>query len=208
MIEIYPIGSFFISILHQLCYTREKGGRMKKILNKKIIGLSCLVFVFAAFFLVKAYANKAYGYEIRMDIKMSKGEEKSLILPSKRQVAYWKIEEGKMGPWDVMRLAKDCDSMSLGEISKKLGQEPKYSDKSKIIYDGKAYDKMTSAMYEKNKGKIKEEIKIRNLKEGAYLIKETDESFKQSKAREKLTTRIEYVGKESAPEGVLELEDN
>ena len=139
---------------------------MKKVLNKKMIGLCCLLFVFLAFFLAKAYANKTGGYEIRMDIKMSKGQEKSLILPSKRQVAYWKIEEGKMGPWDVMRLAKDCDSMSLGEISKKLGKEPKYSDKAEIFYDGKAYDKMTSAMYEKNKAKIKEEIRIRNLEEG------------------------------------------
>ena len=41
-----------------------------------------------------------------------------------------------------------------------------------------------------------------------HLIKETDESFNESKAKEKLTNRIEYLGKESAPDGVLSLESN
>ena len=65
---------------------------------------------------------------------------------------------------------------------------------------------MTPAMYEKNKSKVRDVIKMKGLEEGAYLIKETDESFKESKAKEKLITRIEYVGKESAPEGILDLD--
>ena len=95
--------------------------------------------------------------------------------------------------------------MSFEEISKKFGSEPKYSEKSQLFFDGKAYNQMTSAMYEKNRSKVKEKIKMKNLEEGPYLIKETDQSFKESGAKERLRTRIEYVGKESAPEGILDL---
>lgn len=176
---------------------------MTKMFNKKILILGILVLVFAGIFLAKSYANKNDGYEIDLGVKIKSDEE--MARASHRQVAYWKVKEDGMGPWDIMRLAKDCDEMSLGEISKKLGSEPKYSEKSQLYFDGKAYDQMTSAMYEKDKGKIKEKIKIKNLDEGAYLIKETDQSFKESGAKEKLRTRIEYVGKESAPDGILDL---
>ena len=179
---------------------------MKKIFNKKIVGLFGLILVFAGIFLVKSYANKNDCYEMDIEVKIKSNEEK--IKASHRQVAYWKVKQDKMGPWDIMRLAKDCDEMSLGEISKKLGTNPKYSEKSQLIFNDKAYDQMSTAMYEKNKDKIKEKIKIKNLEEGAYLIKETDQSFKESEAKEKLRTRIEYLGKESAPEGILNLEEN
>lgn len=179
---------------------------MKRIFNKKILVLSVVVLVFAVIFLAKAYADKNGGYEIDLAVKIESNAEN--IRASQRQVAYWKVKEDGMGPWDIMRLAKDSDGMSLGEISKKLGTESKYSEKSKLFFDDKAYDQMTSAMYEKNKGKIKEKIKIKNLEEGAYLIKETDQSFKESGAKEKLRTRIEYVGKESAPEGILDLDED
>ena len=183
----------------------KKEERMKKIFNKKILILGGLVLVIAGVFLAKSYANKNDGYEIDLGVKIKSDEE--MARASHRQVAYWKVKEDGMGPWDIMRLAKDCDEMSLGEISKKLGSEPKYSEKSQLFFNGKAYDQMTSAMYEKDKSKIKEKIKIKNLDEGAYLIKETDQSFKESGAKEKLRTRIEYVGKESAPEGILDLGD-
>ena len=181
---------------------------MKKLFNKKIIGLCGLILAVAIAFLANSYANKATGYEIRIGLKLNQGQEKSMVFPSERQVAYWKIEDKKMGPWDIMRLAKDCDGMSLGEISKKLGKEAEYSDKSKLFFDGKEYDKMTSAMYERNKGAVKEIIKIKNLDPGAYLIKETDQAYKKSKGKERLRTRIEYVGKESAPDGVLNLDED
>ena len=179
---------------------------MKRILNKKIIILAGLVLAFAGIFLAKSYADKNWGYEIDLAVKTKTGEEN--IRASHRQVAYWKVKEGGMGPWDIMRLAKDSDDMSLGEISKKLGSQPKYSEKSQLFFDGKAYDQMTSAMYEKNKGDVREKIRIKNLEEGAYLIKETDQSFKESGAKEKLRTRIEYVGKESAPDGILDLDED
>ena len=51
----------------------------------------------------------------------------------------------------MMRFVKDSDKMTIAEISKKLDQEPKYSKKLKLVYDGKDYDKMTSAMYEKTR---------------------------------------------------------
>ncbi len=178
---------------------------MKKIFNKKTIGLFALVLVFVGGFLAKSYADRQKGYEIRIGIEVGENTVDSTIHPSGRQVAYFKIEDEKLGPWDMMRFVKDSDKMAIAEISKKLGQDPKYSKKSKF---GKDYDKMTTAMYEKNKGKVGDVIKIKGLEEGAYLIKETDESFKESKAKEKITTRIEYVGKESAPDGVLEHKAN
>lgn len=178
---------------------------MKKVFNKKILGLGGFILVFALGFLVKSYANKEEAYELRLNLNYDKKIENSLVLPRHRQVAYWKLEDDKMGPWDTMRLAKDCDEMSLGEVSKKLGKEPQYSDKSKLSFNDKEYDKMTDAMYEKNKGAIKEIIKIKNLKAGAYLIKETDQSVKESGVKEKFTTRIEYLGEESAPDGILDL---
>ena len=181
---------------------------MKKIINKKIVALFALVLIFVGGFLVKSYADKEEGYEIRIKMEVGLNKENSTIHPSGRQVAYWKIEDNKMGPWDMMRFAKDSDEMSIAEISKKLGQEARYSEKSKLYYDGKDYDKMTAAMFDKNMGQVKDVVRIKGLEEGAYLIKETDESFKASKAKEKITTRIEYVGKESAPEGVLELGAN
>lgn len=179
---------------------------MKKIFNKKTMGLCGVVVLVTLFFLVKSYANKLGDYQMKIGMKINQKVEDSLIFPGHRQVAYWKIEDGKMGPWDLMRLAKDSDKMTLGEISKKLGQEPKYSSKSKLVFDGKEYDKMTDAMYEKNKARVKEEIQIKNLQEGSYLIKETDQSFKESMAKERIRTRVEYIGKESAPNGVLNLE--
>lgn len=181
----------------------KKEERMKMKFNKKVLILGILGLVFAGVFLAKSFANKNGGYEIDLGVKIKSDEE--MVKASNRQVAYWKVKEDGMGPWDIMRLAKDCDEMSFEEISKKFGSEPKYSEKSQLFFDGKAYDQMTSAMYEKNRSKVKEKIKMKNLEEGPYLIKETDQSFKESGAKERLRTRIEYVGKESAPEGILDL---
>lgn len=181
----------------------KKEERMKMKFNKKVLILGILGLVFAGVFLAKSFANKNGGYEIDLGVKIKSDEE--MVKASNRQVAYWKVKEDGMGPWDIMRLAKDCDEMSFEEISKKFGSEPKYSEKSQLFFDGKAYDHMTSAMYEKNRSKVKEKIKMKNLEEGPYLIKETDQSFKESGAKERLRTRIEYVGKESAPEGILDL---
>lgn len=181
----------------------KKEERMKMKFNKKVLILGILGLVFAGVFLAKSFANKNGGYEIDLGVKIKSDEE--MVKASNRQVAYWKVKEDGMGPWDIMRLAKDCDEMSFEEISKKFGSEPKYSEKSQLYFDGKAYDQMTSAMYEKNKSKVREKIKMKNLEEGPYLIKETDQSFKESGAKERLRTRIEYVGKESAPEGILDL---
>ena len=176
---------------------------MKMKFNKKVLILGILGLVFAGVFLAKSFANKNGSYEIDLGVKIKSDEE--MVKASNRQVAYWKVKEDGMGPWDIMRLAKDCDEMSFEEISKKFGSEPKYSEKSQLFFDGKAYNQMTSAMYEKNRSKVKEKIKMKNLEEGPYLIKETDQSFKESGAKERLRTRIEYVGKESAPEGILDL---
>ena len=97
---------------------------MKKIFKKKFAALFVLALLFVGVLLVKSYAKMEKGYEIRIGMEVLEKKENTTIHPSGRQVAYWKIEDNKMGPWDIMRLAKDCDEMTIAQISKKLGQEP------------------------------------------------------------------------------------
>ena len=177
---------------------------MKKTIYKYnflLIGILAIGFVI---FWGKSSFSQVKGYEL--DLVLNKSQLRKTA--SKRQLAYWRMDDKNMGPWDTMRLAKDCDKMTIDQIDKKLGKKAKYSEKSKLNLDGKEYDEISDEIFAKNKEKIKDVIKIKNLEEGAYLIKETDDSFKASKAKDKLTTRIEYVGKESAQDGVLRLEAN
>lgn len=177
---------------------------MKKTINKYQFLLIGILAIAGVIFLGKHSFSQANGYELDLILDKSQLGKTS----SKRQLAYWRIDDKNMGPWDTMRLAKDSDKMTIKELNKKMGKDAKYSEKSKLSLNGREYEEMTDEMFSKNKDKIKDVIKIKNLEEGAYLIKETDESFKASKAKDKLTTRIEYVGKESAQDGVLELEAN
>lgn len=78
-----------MSILHGFCYTREKGVNMKKIINKKFVTLFLLALVFVGGFLVKSYADKEKGYEIRIGIEVGENKENSTVHPSGRQVAYF-----------------------------------------------------------------------------------------------------------------------
>lgn len=175
---------------------------MKKTINKYHFLLIGILAIAGVIFLGKYSFSQANGYEL--DLILDKSQLGKTA--SKRQLAYWRMDDKNMGPWDTMRLAKDCDKMTIDQIDKKLGKKAKYSEKSKLNLDGKEYDEISDEIFAKNKEKIKDVIKIKNLEEGAYLIKETDDSFKASKAKDKLTTRIEYVGKESVLDGVLELE--
>ena len=177
---------------------------MKKTIYKYnflLIGILAIGFVI---FWGKSSFSQVKGYEL--DLVLDKSQLRKTA--SKRHLAYWKMDDKNMGPWDTMRLAKDSDKMTIEELNKKMGKEAKYSEKSKLNLDGKEYDEISDEIFAKNKDKVKDVIKLKNLEEGAYLIKETDDSFKASKAKDKLTTRIEYVGKESAQDGVLELEAN
>lgn len=139
---------------------------MKKIFKKKFAALFALALLFVGVLLVKSYVKMEGDYEIRIGMEVLEKKENITIHPSGRQVAYWKIEDNKMGPWDIMRLAKDCDEMTIAQISKKLGQEPKYSKKSKLDYDGKDYDKMSPAMYEKKQEQGKRCGKNERLRRG------------------------------------------
>lgn len=177
---------------------------MNKTINKFQIIFICLLAIGGVIFLGKYSLSQAKGYDLELVLDKNNLTQTA----SKRQLVYWKMDDTNMGPWDTMRLAKDADKMTIEELNKKMGTNAKFSEISKLYFNGKEYDGMNKEMFDKNKDKIKEIIKIKNLKEGSYLIKETDESFKSSKAKDKLTTRIEYVGKESAQDGVLELEAN
>ena len=177
---------------------------MKKTINKYHFLLIGLLAIGAMIFLSLQSFGYSSGYELNLVLDKSQLGKTA----SKSQLVYWKMDDTNMGPWDTMRLAKDADKMTIEGLNKKIGTNAKFSGVSKLYLNGKEYDGMNKEMFEKNKDKIKEIIKIKNLKEGSYLIKETDESFKSSKAKDKLTTRLEYVGKESAQDGVLELEAN
>lgn len=175
---------------------------MNKTIKKLQIIFFCLLLLGAVIFL----SLKSFGHSRGYELDLVLGRNNLTNTASNRQLAYWKIDDKNMGPWDTMRLAKDCDKMTIDQINKKMGKVAKYSEKSKLYLGGREYDEIGDEMFEKNKDKIKDIIKIKKLEPGAYLIKETDESFKVSKAKDKLTTRIEYVGQESARDGVLELE--
>lgn len=175
---------------------------MKKTIYKYnflLIGILAIGFVI---FWGKSSFSQVKGYEL--DLVLDKSQLGKTA--SKRQLAYWRMDDKNMGPWDTMRLAKDCEKMTIDQIDKKMGKKAKYSEKSKLNLDGKEYDEISDEIFAKNKDKVKDVIKLKNLEEGAYLIKETDESFKSCKAKDKLTSRIEYVGKESASGGLLELQ--
>lgn len=177
---------------------------MKKTINKYHFLLIGIIAIAGVIFWGKNSFSQVKGYEL--DLVLDKSQLRKTA--SKRHLAYWRMDDKNMGPWDTMRLAKDCDKMTIDQIDKKLGKKAKYSEKSKLNLDGKEYDEISDEIFAKNKDKVKDVIKIKNLEEGAYLIKETDESFKSCKAKDKLTTRIEYLGKESAPDRILELEAN
>ena len=157
----------------------------------------CFALIMGIAFALKSLTKNTYT--IRMEVPpTSKGEE---VEASGRQLAYFKINTDKMNPWDLMRLSKDANEMSLADLEEKLGQKAKLSQKSQLYKD----DKKINTSKSENLPDLKDYILIDGLDEGTYLICESDESLKNSKSKKKLQASVEYVGEESTKNKVLNL---
>lgn len=170
---------------------------MKKNYNKLILFL-CLGIVVGFSFRFFTKGNSGYELRIGLDNKIIQKEDQ--LLPSDRKIAYFKLDETKMGPWDFMRLSKEAESLTIKEIEEKLGQKASISESSKLFFDGKFYDKMTRAMYEKNKDQVREKVSIKNLEEGTYLLKVLSGDKNPGKSI------VEYIGKEASEHNIVELD--
>lgn len=170
---------------------------MKNIYKKLILFLGFALVVGVGF---RAFGLADDGYELRLGLDNKIIQKEDQLLPSERKIAYFKLDETKMGPWDFMRLSKESESLTLKEIEERLGQKASISENAKLFFDGKFYDKMTSAMYEKNKDQIKEKVSIKNLDEGTYLLKVIGGDENSGKSI------VEYIGKEASKNNIVELD--
>lgn len=184
---------------------------MKNILKTKYISfLLALVMVVGIFLPCGGALAKENGkYSIDIGIKINEMDklkkevkEGGIIKSSGRQVKVYKLKADKgLTDKEMFDLAQSLHKSGEKEVSikdaedklkeKKLfDKDGVLSEKSKLLYDGKLVDEIKL-----NKGddpelaKLTEEnITIKDLEEGYYLIKETDESKKISD--EKLNTFV------------------
>ncbi len=159
-----------------------------------------------------AFAKDDSKYNIDIAINIHKKDElkKKLengeqIVASNRAVKVYKLKVDKeMTEDDSLKLAKDYDALTIADAEKKLKDEKKFdkeipSEKSKFIYGGKAIDVIDKNSIKdfklENLDLDKEHIFVKDLEEGYYLIKETDESKKIPDA--KLNTFVVKLSKDS-----------
>lgn len=159
-----------------------------------------------------AFAKDDSKYNIDIAINIHKKDElkKRLengeqIVASNRAVKVYKLKVDKeMTEDDRLKLAKEYDALTIEAAEKKLKDEKKFdkeipSEKSKFIYSGKAIDVIDKNSIKdfklENLDLDKEHIFVKDLEEGYYLIKETDESKKIADA--KLNTFVVKLSKDS-----------
>lgn len=157
-----------------------------------------------------AFAKDDSKYNIDIAINIHKKDElkKRLengeqIVASNRAVKVYKLKVDKeMTEDDRLKLAKEYDALTIEAAEKKLKDEKKFdkeipSEKSKFIYSGKAIDVIDKNSIKdfKLENLDKEHIFVKDLEEGYYLIKETDESKKIADA--KLNTFVVKLSKDS-----------
>lgn len=159
-----------------------------------------------------AFAKDDSKYNIDIAINIHKKDElkKRLengeqIVASNRAVKVYKLKVDKeMTEDDRLKLAKEYDALTIEAVEKKLKDEKKFdkeipSEKSKFIYSGKAIDVIDKNSIKdfklENLDLDKEHIFVKDLEEGYYLIKETDESKKIPDA--KLNTFVVKLSKDS-----------
>lgn len=186
---------------------------MKKIFKSRYISFLLALFMVVGVFLPRGGAfakdDSKYNIDIAINIhnkdeikkRLENGEQ---IVASNREVKVYKLKLDKdMTEDDSLKLAKDYDALTIEEAEKKLKDEKKLdkeipSEKSKFIYSGKAIDvvdKNSIKDYKFENLDEKEHIFIKDLEEGYYLIKETDESKKIADA--KLNTFVVKLSKDS-----------
>ena len=186
---------------------------MKKILKYRYISFILALLMVVGIFLPCGGALADAGkYSIDIGIKINDKDnlkkevkEGGTIKSSGRQVKVYKLKADKgMTDKEMFDLAQSLHKSGEKEVSikdaedklkeKKLfDKDGILSEKSKLVYDGKFVDEIKF-----NKGdntdltKLTEEnITIKDLEEGYYLIKETDESKKI--ANEKLNTFVVHL---------------
>ena len=176
---------------------------MKSILKRKyiayILSLLMILGIFLPYGRVLAEEEDKYG--IKMDVTINNKEkleekskeEKSLTLrPSQREVKVYKLEvDGDLTADEMLSEAKDFHKITIKEAEEKLKDSGKYitSEKSYLIHNNKAFDK----------------ILVTDLEEGYYLIKETDESKEKSKkgANSELVTHVVKLPNDEMSENIL-----
>lgn len=187
---------------------------MKKIFKSRYISFLLALFMVVGVFLPRGGAfakdDSKYNIDIAINIhnkdeiktRLDNGEQ---IVASDREVKVYKLKLDKdMTEDDSLKLAKDYDALTIADAEKKLKDEKKFdkeipSEKSKFIYGGKAIDVVDKNSIKdfklENLDLEKEHIFIKDLEEGYYLIKETDESKKIADA--KLNTFVVKLSKDS-----------
>lgn len=187
---------------------------MKKFFKSRYISFLLALLMVVGVFLPRggAFAKDDSKYNIDIAINIHKKDElkKKLengeqIVASNRAVKVYKLKVDKeMTEDDRLKLAKEYDALTIDAAEKKLKDEKKFdkeipSEKSKFIYSGKAIDVIDKNSIKdfklENLDLDKEHIFVKDLEEGYYLIKETDESKKIPDA--KLNTFVVKLSKDS-----------
>lgn len=187
---------------------------MKKFFKSRYISFLLALLMVVGVFLPQggAFAKDDSKYNIDIAINIHKKDElkKRLengeqIVASNRAVKVYKLKVYKeMTEDDRLKLAKEYDALTIEAAEKKLKDEKKFdkeipSEKSKFIYSGKAIDVIDKNSIKdfklENLDLDKEHIFVKDLEEGYYLIKETDESKKIPDA--KLNTFVVKLSKDS-----------
>lgn len=187
---------------------------MKKLFKSRYISFLLALLMVVGVFLPRggAFAKDDSKYNIDIAINIHKKDElkKRLengeqIVASNRAVKVYKLKVDKeMTEDDRLKLAKEYDALTIEAAEKKLKDEKKVdkeipSEKSKFIYSGKAIDVIDKNSIKdfklENLDLDKEHIFVKDLEEGYYLIKETDESKKIPDA--KLNTFVVKLSKDS-----------
>ena len=155
-----------------------------------------------------------YSIELQIDVKDKKNYSKHdfkkdslFIKPSGRQVKVYRLNiEGDLSEDQMVELANKYDSYKAEDFKKLIDEkeinEGFLSEKSKLKYENKVYDEIdTSKIKDFDYSKLSEEILIKDLPAGYYLIKETEESAKILK--EKLATNVVRLSDKNVKEGKL-----
>ena len=187
---------------------------MKNIIKNRYISFILALLMIVGVFLPHggALAKESGKFNIDIYINIYNKEELenklnngASIEASHREVKVYKLKVDKeLTEEDRLNLAKEYDALTTADAEKKLNEEKKLekeipSEKSKCIYNGEAFeviDKNTITDFKlENLNLEKERISVKDLEEGYYLIKETDESKKIPKA--KLNTFVIKLDKDT-----------
>ena len=146
--------------------------------------------------------------QLPMDDAYSVPKDTDILRSSGRQVIYWNITgKDEITKDNLYQKIKEYEKMDNAKITEKFG-EGQLSDFSKLVYSIGGEDKEASEIdlsllskEEKDAFEFKKEIiRIANLEEGTYLIKESDASIENAKLNgndAKLFANIQTLSKDN-----------